>query len=94
MPATKAQTGNIAQLDRGLLYSFDQGFGTALSWVPPPATWRSPRPGALTIDQALGGVTACRAHGRLRIREVSGGTIRHDNGQADVDVGVPTGVAA
>jgi hypothetical protein len=50
--------------------------------------------GALTIDRALGDVTARGAHGPIRIREVSGGTIRLDNGHADVDVGVPAGVAA
>jgi hypothetical protein len=50
--------------------------------------------GALTIDRALGDVTARSAHGLIRIREVSGGTIRLDNGHADVDVGVPTGIAA
>jgi hypothetical protein len=50
--------------------------------------------GALTIDRALGDVTARSAHGLIRIRKVSGGTIRLDNGYADVDVGVPTGVAA
>jgi hypothetical protein len=50
--------------------------------------------GTLTIDRALGDVTARSAHGPIRIREVSGGTIRLDNGHADVDVGVPTGIAA
>lgn len=50
--------------------------------------------GALTIDRALGDVTARSAHGPIRIREVTGGTIRLDNGHADVDVGVPSGVAA
>jgi hypothetical protein len=50
--------------------------------------------GALTIDRALGDVTARGAHGPIRIREVTGGTIRLDNGHADVDVGVPTGIAA
>jgi hypothetical protein len=50
--------------------------------------------GSLTIDRALGDVTARSAHGAIRIREVSGGTIRLDNGHADVDVGVPTGIAA
>jgi hypothetical protein len=50
--------------------------------------------GAVTIDRALGDVTARSAHGPIRIREVSGGTIRLDNGHADVDVGVPTGTAA
>jgi hypothetical protein len=50
--------------------------------------------GALTIDRALSDVTARSAHGPIRVREVSGGTIRLDNGHADVDVGVPAGVAA
>jgi hypothetical protein len=50
--------------------------------------------GPLTIDLALSDVTARSAHGAIRIREVSGGTIRLDNGHADVDVGVPTGIAA
>jgi hypothetical protein len=50
--------------------------------------------GALTIDRALGNVTARSAHGPIRIREASGGTIRLDNGHADVDVGVPAGIAA
>jgi hypothetical protein len=50
--------------------------------------------GSLTIDRALGDVTARSAHGPIRIREVSGGTIRLDNNHADVDVGVPTGIAA
>src|SRR5215470_6062797 len=50
--------------------------------------------GAMTIDRALGDVTARSAHGPIRIREVSRGTIRLENGYADVDVGVPTGTAA
>jgi hypothetical protein len=50
--------------------------------------------GALTIDRALGDVTARSAHGPIRIREVGGGTIRLDNAHADVDVGVPAGTAA
>ncbi|WP_426511322.1 DUF4097 family beta strand repeat-containing protein [Dactylosporangium sp. McL0621] len=50
--------------------------------------------GTLTIDRALGDVTARSAHGPIRIREVGGGTIRLDNGHADVDVGIPNGVAA
>lgn len=50
--------------------------------------------GPLTIDRALGDVTARSAHGPIRIREVNGGTIRLDNGHADVDVGVPNGIAA
>lgn len=50
--------------------------------------------GTLTIDRALGDVTARSAHGPIRIKEVSGGTIQLENGYADVDVGVPNGVAA
>ena len=50
--------------------------------------------GPLTIGRALGDVTARSAHGPIRIREVSTGTIRLDNGHADVEVGVPAGVAA
>jgi hypothetical protein len=50
--------------------------------------------GPLTVDRALGDVTARSAHGPIRLREVSGGTIRLDNGHADLDVGVPEGVAA
>ncbi|MEV6923281.1 DUF4097 family beta strand repeat-containing protein [Dactylosporangium sp. NPDC051485] len=50
--------------------------------------------GALTIDRALGDVTARSAHGPIRIREVGGGTMRLDNGHADIDVGVPAGIAA
>jgi len=50
--------------------------------------------GPLTIDRALGDVTARSAHGPIRVREVSGGTIRLENGYADVDVGVPKGIAA
>ncbi|WP_433210649.1 DUF4097 family beta strand repeat-containing protein [Dactylosporangium sp. CS-047395] len=50
--------------------------------------------GALTIDRALGDVTARSAHGAIRLREVGGGAIRLDNGYADIEVGVPAGVAA
>lgn len=50
--------------------------------------------GPLTIDLALGEVTARGAHGPIRVREVHGGTIRLENGHADVDVGVPAGIAA
>ncbi|TDB97879.1 hypothetical protein E1091_08100 [Micromonospora fluostatini] len=50
--------------------------------------------GAITIDRALGDVTARSAHGPIRIREVGGGTVRLDNGHADIDVGVPAGTAA
>lgn len=50
--------------------------------------------GPLTIDRALGDVTARSAHGAIRVREVTGGSIRLENGYAEVEVGVPTGVAA
>jgi hypothetical protein len=50
--------------------------------------------GALTIDRALGDVTARSAHGPISVREVNRGTIRLENGHAEVNVGVPNGVAA
>ncbi|SCL39402.1 hypothetical protein GA0074692_5350 [Micromonospora pallida] len=50
--------------------------------------------GPLTIGRALGNVAARSAHGPIRVREVSGGTIRLENGHANVEVGVPAGVAA
>lgn len=50
--------------------------------------------GPLTIDHALGDVTARSAYGAIRIREVTGGSIRLENGYAGVEVGVPDGVAA
>jgi hypothetical protein len=50
--------------------------------------------GTVTIDRALADVTARSAHGPIRVREVSGGTIRLENGYADIDVGISTGIAA
>ncbi|WP_375389435.1 DUF4097 domain-containing protein [uncultured Amnibacterium sp.] len=50
--------------------------------------------GALTIDTALADVTARSAHGALRIRSAVAGTIRLENGYAEVEVGVPDGTAA
>lgn len=50
--------------------------------------------GPLTIDHALDDVTARSAHGAIRVREVSGGSVRIENGYAEVEVGVPAGVAA
>lgn len=50
--------------------------------------------GPLTIDRALGDVTARSAHGAIRIREVLGRSVRIENGHAEVEVGVPNGVAA
>lgn len=50
--------------------------------------------GPLTIDRALGNVTARSAHGAIRLREVTSGSIRLENGHANVEVGVPAGTAA
>ena len=50
--------------------------------------------GPITINRALSDVTARSAHGPINVREVSGGTIRLENGHAEVSVGVPNGVAA
>lgn len=50
--------------------------------------------GPLTIDHALTDVTARSAYGAVRIREVSAGSVRIENGYAEVEVGVPLGVAA
>ena len=50
--------------------------------------------GPLTIDRALGNVTARSAHGEIRLREVTSGSIRLENGYANVEVGVPAGTAA
>ncbi|KHL04378.1 DUF4097 family beta strand repeat-containing protein [Sinomonas humi] len=50
--------------------------------------------GPLTIDRALDDVTAKSAHGAIRVREVTGGSIRIENGYAEVEVGVPAGLAA
>jgi hypothetical protein len=50
--------------------------------------------GPLTINQALDNVTARSAHGAIRVREVTGGSIRLENGYAEVEVGVAAGVAA
>lgn len=48
--------------------------------------------GSLTIDHALGDVTARSAHGPIRVREVTGGSIHLENGYADIEVGVPAGL--
>jgi hypothetical protein len=50
--------------------------------------------GALTIGTALTDVTARSAHGVLRIGAATSGTVRLENGYADVEVGVPAGTAA
>ena len=50
--------------------------------------------GALTIEIALTDVSARSAHGVLRIGTATAGTVRLENGYADVEVGVPAGTAA
>ena len=50
--------------------------------------------GPFTIDRAGGNVTVQTAYGAVRVREVTGGTVRLENGYAEIEVGVPTGVAA
>jgi hypothetical protein len=50
--------------------------------------------GPLTIERALGDVTARSAHGAIRVLEAEGGILRLENGYAEVEVGVPTGVVA
>ena len=50
--------------------------------------------GALTIETALSDVSARSAHGVLRIGAATTGTVRLENGYADVEVGVPAGTAA
>jgi hypothetical protein len=50
--------------------------------------------GALTIETAMADVTARSAHGVLRIGAATAGTVRLENGYADVEVGVPAGTAA
>jgi hypothetical protein len=50
--------------------------------------------GPLTIERALSDVTARSAHGAIRVLEAEGGILRLENGYAEVEVGVPVGVAA
>lgn len=50
--------------------------------------------GSMTIDRSSGDVRARSAHGVLRVREAAGGSVDLENGYADVEVGVPAGVAA
>lgn len=50
--------------------------------------------GPLTIDRAAGDVSARTAYGPLQVREIGGGSIQLENGYAEVEVGVPEGVAA
>jgi hypothetical protein len=50
--------------------------------------------GPLTIERALGDVTARSAHGAIRVLEAEGGVLRLENGYGEVEVGVPAGVVA
>ncbi|MGN6325898.1 DUF4097 family beta strand repeat-containing protein [Pseudolysinimonas sp.] len=50
--------------------------------------------GPLTIDRTLADVTARSAHGAIRIRSAEGGVLQLENGYAEIEVGVPGGVAA
>ena len=50
--------------------------------------------GPLTIGHARRDVTARSAHGAIRVLEADGGILRLENGYAEVEVGVPAGVAA
>ncbi len=50
--------------------------------------------GALSVDRAGGNVEVRTAHGGIRLREVTGGTVRLENGYAGIEVGVPAGTAA
>lgn len=50
--------------------------------------------GSVTVGKAGGDVAIQTAYGNLRVREVTGGTVRLENGHANVHVGVPSGVAA
>jgi hypothetical protein len=50
--------------------------------------------GPLTIDRSRADVTARSAHGAIRVRSAETGVLRLENGYAEVEVGVPSGVAA
>ena len=50
--------------------------------------------GALTIERALGDVTARTAYGAIRVLDAESGVLRLESAYKDVEVGVPTGVAA
>ncbi|CAN5324985.1 DUF4097 family beta strand repeat-containing protein [soil metagenome] len=50
--------------------------------------------GAVSVGRAGGSVSVQTAHGAIRVREARSGTIRLENGYAEVSVGVPKGVAA
>jgi hypothetical protein len=50
--------------------------------------------GSLTIERALGDVTARTAYGAIRVLEAEGGILRLESTYKEVEVGIPTGVAA
>jgi hypothetical protein len=50
--------------------------------------------GPLTIERALGDVTARTAYGAIRVLEAGGGVLRLESAYKEVEVGVPVGVAA
>jgi DNA-binding transcriptional regulator YdaS (Cro superfamily) len=50
--------------------------------------------GSLTIERALGDVTARTAYGAIRVLEAEGGVLRLESAYKEVEVGVPAGVAA
>ncbi|GGF31490.1 DUF4097 family beta strand repeat-containing protein [Subtercola lobariae] len=49
---------------------------------------------AISIDRAAASVAIRTAHGAIRVKEVTGGTVRLENGYAGIEVGVPEGTAA
>ena len=50
--------------------------------------------GGLTIERALGDVTARTSYGAIRVLEAEGGILRLESSYKEVEVGVPFGVAA
>jgi hypothetical protein len=50
--------------------------------------------GALTVERALGDVTAQTSYGAIRVLDAEGGTLRLESAYKEVEVGVPAGVAA
>jgi hypothetical protein len=50
--------------------------------------------GSLTIERALGDVTARTTYGAIRVLEAEGGILRLESAYKEVEVGVPAGVAA
>ena len=50
--------------------------------------------GGISVDRAGSDVSIRSAHGAIQVREVSGGTVRLENANALVQVGVPAGMAA